>query len=201
PFDGIINSVDADSFQTVSTGEAVASIYNPNVYEVSFSVNFDIVSRIDVGMPAVVRLADDPTIALLAVVTEVGKRADTVSSFPIIVSLAENNPLIKAGMSVSVELEFPIPANEGFLIPLSAAITQKQISEDAGEQPVFPLEMYVFDQATGTVKRRDVKAAGMRENMFMVIEGLEVGERVAIAGVSFLHDGMRVKLLEDQATN
>ncbi|MBV6631491.1 MAG: efflux RND transporter periplasmic adaptor subunit [Alphaproteobacteria bacterium] len=198
PFDGVINSVDADSFQTVSTGQAVASIYNPNVFEVSFSVNFEIVSRIDVGMPAVVRLADDPSIALLAVVTEVGKRADTVSSFPVIVSVAERNPLIRAGMSVEVELEFPIPANEGFLIPLSAAITQKQISETAGRDPVFPLQMYVFNPQSGTVERRDVTAAGMRDNMFMVIEGLESGERVATAGVSFLHDGMRVKLIEDQ---
>ncbi|MEO0368985.1 MAG: efflux RND transporter periplasmic adaptor subunit [Pseudomonadota bacterium] len=197
PFGGIINSVNADSFQTVSAGEAIASIYNPNAFEVSFSVNFEIISRINVGMPAVVRLADDPSIALLAVVTEVGKRADTVSSFPVIVSLAENNPFIKAGMSVEVELEFPIPANEGFLIPLSAAIADRELTEDAGPARVTDVAFYVFDPATSTVKRRQAKMAGIRENMFMVIEGLEPGERVATAGVSFLHEGMEVRLIDD----
>ena len=56
--------------------------------------------------------------------------------------------------------------------------------------------MYVFDPETGTVKRREVKMGGIRENKLLIIEGLEPGDRVAVAGVAFLRDGMRVKLLE-----
>ena len=44
---------------------------------------------------------------------------------------------------------------------------------------------------------RVVMINGISENSLLVVEGLEVGERVAIAGVSFLRDGQKVKLLSD----
>ena len=44
---------------------------------------------------------------------------------------------------------------------------------------------------------RDVAIAGVRENAVIVVSGLEVGDRVAAAGVSFLRDGMQVNLLRD----
>ncbi|MEM8811821.1 MAG: efflux RND transporter periplasmic adaptor subunit, partial [Pseudomonadota bacterium] len=110
PFSGIINSVDVDSFATVAVGTTVTSLYDASSYEVSFSVNFDTVSQMVVGTPATIRLADDPDVTLNAVISELGERADTVSSFPVTVALSEDHPLIKAGMAVEVSFEFQIPA-------------------------------------------------------------------------------------------
>lgn len=196
PFDGIINSVDADSFATVSAGAPIASLYDASDYEVSFSVNFDTVSALVVGTPAQVRLADAPDTVLQAVVSELGERADTVSSFPVIVQLTETSPRLRAGMSVEVTLEFPLPAEAGFLIPVSAAIPEGEIPERAGPRSVSPLQLYVYDPASETVVRRTVMMAGIRDNRLLIIEGLEAGERVAIAGVTFLREGMKVALIE-----
>ena len=196
PFDGIINSVDADSFATVASGTVITSLYDASSYEVSFSVNFDTVSQLVVGTPATVRLADDPTIALAAVVNELGERADTVSSFPVVVELKETHPLIRAGMAVEVSFEFALPADQGYQIPITAAINEGQIPEDAGPGTVVPVPVYIFEPETSTVKKREVLMAGIRENQLLVIEGLEPGERTAIAGVSFLREGMKVKLVE-----
>lgn len=198
PFDGIINSVDADSFATVSAGEAITSIYEADEYEVSFSVNFETTSDLVVGTPASIRLADDPTVVLEAVVSELGERADTVSSFPVVVALQEAHPILKAGMAVEVAFEFQLPTEEGFLIPMSAAIAEGELPEGTGPRQISPLPLYVYDPATSTVKRRIVKMAGIRENKLLIIEGLKPGERVATAGVSFLHDDMPVRLLEDR---
>jgi len=198
PFDGIVNSVDAEAFQTVAVGSQMTSVYDAGTYEVSFSVNFTTVSQLVVGTPAQVRLADDPSITLAAVVSELGERADTVSSFPVIVRLTELHPLIRAGMAVEVGLEFELKASSGFLIPITAAVTENPIPEDTGPNKPSTLEVYVFDPESSTVKRRDVTMAGIRENRFLVINGLKVGERVASAGVSFLRDGMRVKLVETE---
>ena len=198
PFDGIINSVEVDSFATVTTATTVASLYNESSFEVSFSVNFDTVNRLVVGTPAKVRLADDPGVVLASVVSELGDRADTVSSFPVVVQLTEYNPIIKSGMAVEVAFEFRLPTERGFLIPLTAAIKEGQVPEGAGPNSVTPIGMYVFDPATSTVKRRVVTMGGIRENKFLIINGLEEGERVATAGVSFLRDGMTVKLLSEE---
>ncbi|MEM1362773.1 MAG: efflux RND transporter periplasmic adaptor subunit [Pseudomonadota bacterium] len=196
PFDGIISSVNVDSFATVGSGTVIATLYEQSAYEVSFSVNFETVAQLGVGKEATIRLADDPTIALTAEVSEIGKRADTVSSFPVVVRLTEDHPLIRAGMAVEVEFEIEIPAEEGFLIPVSAAIPEGQIPELASITSVTPLEVYVFEPDTSTVTRRAVSMGGIRDNRFLIVDGLTEGERVASAGVTFLREGMEVKLLE-----
>ncbi|MEO1681075.1 MAG: efflux RND transporter periplasmic adaptor subunit [Pseudomonadota bacterium] len=196
PFDAIVNSVDADSFATVAAGEAVLSVYSEADYEVSFSVNFEVASQLVVGKEATVRLADDPDVALAATVRELGERAETVSSFPVVVRLEETDPLIKPGMAVEVSFEFDLPGDRGFLIPISAAIPEGEIPDTAGTPRPTPLLLYVFDPESSTVKRREVTFAGLRENHLVVIEGLSPGERVAVAGVSFLRDGMEVKLVD-----
>lgn len=198
PFDGIISAVEVDSFATVSSGETILTIYEEDDFEVDFSVSFDVASRLVVGTPASVRLADDPTIVLGAVVTELGERADTVSSFPVTVTLEETHPIIKSGMSVEVAFEFEVPADQGFLIPITAAIPEGQIPPGSGPDAITPLPVYVYDPATSTVTRRIVTMAGLRGNQLLIIEGLEPGERVATKGVAFLREGMEVKLIENE---
>ena len=196
PFDGVINSVEVDSFATVSAGGEVVTVYQDDTFEVSFSVNFETLASLVVGTPAKVRLADNPAITLDAYVSELGERADTVSSFPVIVELRETHPSIRAGMAVEISFEFKLPAEKGYLVPISAAVPEGQIAETASPRAPAPLVLYVFDPSTGTVKRREVTMAGLRDNQMVIIEGLEPGERVASKGVTFLHDGMQVKLLE-----
>lgn len=196
PFTGLINAVEADSFQTVSAGTPVLSIYSAGAFEVSFSVNYRVAARLVVGTPAKVRLADDPNTVLPAVVSELGERADTVSSFPVVVRLTDTAPFIKAGMAVEVSLEFPLPANRGYEIPLSAALKDGTIPADHRAGQPVDVAVFVYDPDTSTVKRRTVTMAGIRGNRLLVIDGLGEGERIAVAGVSYLRDGMRVKLVD-----
>lgn len=201
PFDGIIDTIDVDSFATVSAGQTVLSLYQQSAYEVSFSVSFDVIGQLVVGTQASIRLADDPTVTLQGVVSELGERAGQVSSFPVVVTLTETVPIIKAGMAVEVALEFPLPAAKGHLIPMTAAIPDVDIPENAGPNEIVSLEVFVFDPDTSTVKRRAVKMAGIRENQFLVISGLASGEYVATKGVTFLREGMEVNLLSGREGN
>lgn len=197
PFDGIVDSIEVDSFATVAAGQTILSLYQQTDYEIAFSVSFDVIGRLVVGTPATVRLADDPSIELAAVVSELGERAGQVSSFPVVVRLEEVSPLIKAGMAVEVAFEFALPSARGHLLPISAAIPDVEVPEGAGPNSVVDLEVFVYDDSTRTVMRRQVTMAGIRENQFLIIDGLEVGERVAIKGVTFLREGMEVRLLPD----
>jgi RND family efflux transporter MFP subunit len=201
PFDGIIDTIDVDSFATVSAGQTVLSLYQQSAYEVSFSVSSDVIGQLVVGTPATIRLSDDPTVTLQGVVSELGERAGQVSSFPVVVTLTESVSIIKAGMAVEVSLEFPLPTAKGHLIPMTAAIPDVDIPENAGPTDVVPLEVFVFDPESSTVKRRAVQMAGIRENQFLIISGLEPGEYVATKGVTFLREGMQVNLLYDREGN
>ena len=62
---------------------------------------------------------------------------------------------------------------------------------------VATIGVYVYDPDTSTVKRREVTVGGIRENRIIVLDGVAPGDRLASAGVSFLTDGQKVKLLDE----
>jgi RND family efflux transporter MFP subunit len=196
PFDGIINSVEVESFTNVSAGSPVATIYASDQFETSFSVSFDVVNRITVGKQVDVRLADNPGIVLPGHISELGARADTVSSFPIVAKLDQTDPSIKAGMAVEISMEFTVPQGQGYRLPLSVLPFDGKLEPPQNPSDPGRTQVFVYDEENGTVHRRDVTVAGVRENSIIVIDGLELGDRVASAGVSFLRDGQKVKLLE-----
>ena len=195
PFDGVINTVEAKSFANVSPGGAIATIYSIEGFEASFTVNYDVVNKLVVGKKAVVRLADDPTIKLDAQVSELGAKADTVSSFPVVVKLNNTSPNLKAGMAIEIALSFAVENGKGFLLPLSVLALEGDDKESKNHLKDDTALVYVFDSASSTVKRREIKIGGIRENALIVVDGLKLGENVASAGVSFLRDGQKVKLL------
>ncbi len=198
PYDGVVNTVDATSFATVGSGTAIASIYAPDAFTVSFSVNFDTVDRLVVGKKASIRLADRPDIVLPATVSEIGSRADSVSSFPIVLELDETHSLLKAGMAVETAIEFALPTEAGYPVPLSALIRDGQIDHSEGPEPQSKASVYVYDPATESVKRRNITVGGIRENRIIILQGLEAGDLIASAGVSFLTDGQKVRLLQGE---
>ena len=61
----------------------------------------------------------------------------------------------------------------------------------------FTGSVYRFDREASVVHRVAVRVDGVRDNLVIVTEGLEPGDIVASAGVSFLMDGQAVRLLEE----
>ncbi|GAB5387682.1 MAG: multidrug efflux RND transporter periplasmic adaptor subunit MexJ [Alphaproteobacteria bacterium] len=193
PFDGVINSVDVEGFSTVGAGQGILSMYSEGTYEVAFSVSFEVASQIKPGLEATVHLDDLANSRLKASVSELGERAETVSVFPVVVSLDESNPNMRPGMAVDVELALNIGNQPAVLVPITATITSEPIEEsDVRRQRT---RLFVFDPETETLQAREVVSAGVRGNQLMIVEGLAPGERVATKGVSFLRDGMKVKLM------
>lgn len=198
PFDGIVNSVEVESFANVGVGTPVATFYAEGEFEASFSVNYITSQQLVVGKPVTVRLADNPNIVLSGIVSELGLRADTVSSFPIVIKLTEMAPELKAGMAIEVAIEFPVPTGDGYLVPLTVLPFTGEFAEGAGPNNPTETNIFVFDEATSTVVKRIVTIGGVRENQLIVVSGLQEGERVASAGVSYLRDGQQVNLILDQ---
>ncbi len=197
PYDGVINSVEVESFANITLGAPVVTIYKTDSFEASFSVSYNVTQQLVVGKAVSVRLADNPDIVLPGIVSELGSRADTVSSFPLVISLSETRPELKAGMAIEVSIEFPVPTGNGFLLPLTVLPLDGQLDPDAGPNNPTGTAVFVFDEATSTVKKRDITIGGVRENQLIVIDGLAIGDRVASAGASFLRDGQKVVLLTD----
>ncbi len=54
--------------------------------------------------------------------------------------------------------------------------------------------VFVFDPATSKVRRTPIRARGATDNMVAISQGIKPGDVIAVAGVSFLTDGQKVKL-------
>jgi len=192
PFAGTIARVEVKSFAQVAAGQPILTLYSDERFEVSFLAPSGTFRSLTVGQPVEIKVADMPAVKLEGEIEELGAKAEQVSAFPVVVRLKNNLPGLNAGMSVEVAVEEPlIDSASGFLMPLSVLVPQ------GGKDLQRVATVFVYDRANSTVKRREITVGGVRDNQLIVTAGLDVGDLVASAGVSYLVDGQKVKLLQD----
>jgi multidrug efflux pump subunit AcrA (membrane-fusion protein) len=94
---------------------------------------------------------------------------------------------MRLGMTASVTLRL---AHETapILLPLTA------LTESRDNAAVF-----VVDPSNQVVRRTIVALAGTSDDGVRIASGLSAGDMVVTAGVQFLRDGMRVRLLQERA--
>lgn len=193
PFDGVVSSVDVKDYEQVSAGQTILGLYSESAFEISFSVPAIIINALQVGDPGQVTFADLPGAKYSGHIKELGASAAKVSAFPVVLALDEAPAGLKAGMAADVELDISLGESiEGYLAPISS------FKFDGGDESLLQARtgtVFVFDEQTSTVNSRQVHIVGNYENMLIVDKGLQQGDIIARAGVSYLRDGMRVKLL------
>jgi RND family efflux transporter MFP subunit len=190
PFAGIIANVEVKSFAQVSAGQPIVTLYSDDRFEISFVVPAATFQSLKLGQMVDVNVADRPDLSLKGEIKELGSKAENVSAFPVVVRLENNAPGLNAGMSVEVRLEQPlIGGSSGLLVPLSV------VAPEGGKDLQGVATVYLYEAATSTVKKRKISVGGIRDNLLVVTEGLSVGDIIASAGVSYLVDGEKVKLL------
>ncbi|WP_157676266.1 efflux RND transporter periplasmic adaptor subunit [Afipia sp. GAS231] len=190
PFSGTIARVEVKSFAQVSAGQPIVTLYSDDRFEMSFLIPSPTFQTLKVGQPVTVKVADMPDLSLKGEIKELGSKAEQVSAFPVVVRLEDRVAGLNAGMSVEVAIQEPlIGVESGFLLPLSV------IAPEAGKELEGAATVFVYNGASSTVNKRKVTVGGVRDNRLIVTEGLGAGDIVAAAGVSYLLDGQKVKLL------
>jgi len=190
PFSGTVARIDVKSFAQVTAGQPILTLYSDDRFEMSFLVPAPTFQSLKVGQPVAVSVADMPDLSLKGEIKELGSKAEQVSAFPVVVRLENNHAGLNAGMSVEVTIEEPlIGGPSGFLLPLSV------LAPEGGKELQGPATVFLYDGETSTVKRHGITIGGVRDNRLIVTQGLGAGDIVASAGVSYLADGQKVKLL------
>jgi RND family efflux transporter MFP subunit len=190
PFTGTIAGVEVKSFAQVAAGQPIVTLYSDDRFEMSFLAPPATFQALKVGQPVDIRAADLPDLSLKGNVKELGSKAEQVSAFPVVVSLENNVAGLNAGMAVEVAVEEPlIGGGKGLLAPLSVLVPE------GGKDLQGAGTVFLYDPATSTVKKHPIMVGGVRDNNLIVTGGLKVGDVIASAGVSYLVDGQKVKLL------
>jgi RND family efflux transporter MFP subunit len=187
PFDGVIANKFVDPFQEVARGEKLFEIYAEGAMEVLVSVPENVIGEVYLGLPAEIAFPSEQVVSQKGRVSEVGTVAGDANAFPVKVALANPPESVLPGMTADVSLLLgESGGSTSYLVPVSAIA--------AGDEPGQGY-IFVFDQASSTVKKMAISAKGVQDNRVNIIEGVAPGDVIAVAGVSFLRDGQKVKLM------
>ena len=191
PFSGTIAGVEVKSFAQVTAGQSIVTLYSDDSFETDFLVPSGTFQTLTLRQPVAVKVADRPDLSLSGEIKELGSKAAQVSAFPVVVKLKNSVPGLNAGMSVEVAIEEPLIGGgaKGFLLPLTSLVPE------GGKDLQGIAHVFLYDRTSSTVKKHHITAGGIRDNSLVVTEGLSAGDIVASAGVSYLVDGQKVKLL------
>ena len=190
PFAGVVVQVPARERETVGAGEVVASVMGRGKLEANFDVPASVVARAQETeiQASFIILDAAPEKRIIATFKEANLLADSASQTYKVTYTFEppKNLVVLPGMNATVEIisksKSEAAATQRISVPLSA------IASDGESRYVW-----VVDQETMTVSRRNVTVVDGIGEMAVVTEGLALDEAIATAGASFLADGMQVR--------
>jgi RND family efflux transporter MFP subunit len=176
--------------EEIQAGRQVFDIDAVGEMEVVLAVPETNISQIHTDTAATLTFPTLPGISVKGNITEIGSAAIKANAFPVKIALMNPPAAINPGMTAEASLIlFKEGQSTGFLVPLQSLVP----SEKLGHGYVF-----VYEPATSIVKKTPVRirSGWSEKNMMVIEEGLAAGDIIATAGVSYLIDGMKVKLLE-----
>lgn len=188
-FDGVVTQRLAEIGQVLSAGQGVVAVARPEVREAVVDIPEAYVGAMPAASRFTVALQSAPDLTTTGRVREIAPLAESgTRSKRIRIALDNPGPAFRLGATIDVALTSTVPRR--FLLPLSALL------EEGPRRSVW-----VVAPDGKSVARRDVTVAEARDRAepgrVAVIEGLQPGDRVVVAGVHSLKDGQPVRLTDD----
>lgn len=186
--DGTITAKGAEPGEVIHAGEMIFSLAHQQGRDAVFDMPAQIIREgLSIYQEVDVWLADNLDIKTIGRVREIAPQADpSTRTYQVKVSLET----LPAGMFLGSTVVGRLRLQAGMLIevPLSALMMA------ATQQAVW-----VVDPQTSVVHKREVEVARYKQNAAVIASGLLSGDRIVIAGAQSLHDGQKIKLLENES--
>jgi RND family efflux transporter MFP subunit len=193
PYDGVIAQRFVEEGQNVQAKQRVVRFQDIDEIEIVVDVPESVMAAEIRGADIVEMLAElsaAPGLQFPVQIREVAQVADpTTQTFSVRAAMqAPEGIRVLPGMTATVTVNYRRASILGdrILVPISAVFQR-----DNGEQVAWIIS------SDGKSSPRPVKTGVASGSHIEIMEGLQPGERIATAGVSFLRDGMRVRDLGD----
>jgi len=181
--DGVVTDIRAEPGQVVAAGEVVARIIDPSQLEVQIPVPESRMTNLAVNDVAEIRLWAKREKPYQAKVREIAPAADAATrTFLVKVSILNPDPEVRLGMTAGVRLVKEV--GDAYLIP-STALTQIN-----GKDTIWLIG------SANKAAPRQVTVASYREDGALVTSGLQLGDKLVIAGTQKLLNGQVVRPVE-----
>jgi len=188
PYDGTIAWRSVQPNEEVQVGQKIFEIDATGQMEVQLAVPEGTIDEIHIDDPARITFPTLPGGSAVGRISYIGSAAVKANAFPVKVELVVVDAKVKPGMTAEATLTTAIENRApGYTLPLQAILPAAKANRGY---------VFVFDPNTSTIKKTPIRAQGVKGKKAIAIEGLKPGDIIAVAGVSFLADGMTVKLME-----
>lgn len=196
PFAGEVSNRLVQNFEEVQAKQPIIELRDILALEVKFDVPEQIMIRVaqesetaDADPEVFVSFDAAPEKKYKLAYREVATKADSATrTFEATYTLrAPTDLAILPGMSanVTVDLSKYITTESVIYVPVEAVTSTKELKG----------KVWVVDEEAMTVAPRSVEVGKLTGNSIAVVSGLRPGDRVVVAGVPFLVEGMKVTLM------
>jgi len=197
PYDGVIAQRFVEQGQNIRAKQPVVKFQDADEIDVAVDIP-ETVMAADIRSADIVRLVAEfgaaPGLQFPLHIKEVAQRADPVTQTFRVRAAMKSPPDLNLlpGMTATVALTYRRAAVLGdrILVPIASVF-----QEGSGSSAVWGIG------ADGSVTRLPVKIGEVAGGNIEILGGLQPGDRIAVAGVTFLREGMKVRDLGDALGN
>lgn len=193
PFDGLVSHRLADAHTMLSAGQGVARLQDLSERRVAISAPENLIAALDSerGYNATARFAFLPDQTFALEYREILAEAEQGSqTYKVVFALPDDVPgNILPGMTANVAVALENGEAAGVRAPVSALTGSAQGG----------FTVWVYDPASNAVSARAVQTGPVAGDTVLIASGLAPGDRIVTAGVSALHEGMKVRPLPARA--
>jgi RND family efflux transporter MFP subunit len=194
PFDGTVSETFVENFQNVVAKQPILRLLDTSQIEMEVNVPEALIGLAPYVTEIVVRFKTLPDVEIPASIKEISNEASlTTRTYPVTVVMDQpEGAEIKPGMAGEVKVLVELPGDwtkQGIEVPASALFSP----DDAAVDQVF---VWIVNETDSVVARRQVEVVTTAKRG-VLIRGVEAGERIVTAGVSFLGDGQKIRILPE----
>ncbi|GLO63217.1 membrane protein [Vibrio sp. MACH09] len=194
PFDGYISDVPKKSFESVSPGEMILSIFRGDVVRVRIAISDTVLSMINPdrevrNYEVKTTYSGDDNQYILSYYEHSSEPAEGSNAFEFWLEMPQVSPAILPGTSASLDvdlLEAGLGTLQGYQVPMTAL--------DAGKNQG---EFYVWKVTNNMVNKMPVEIVQINSQGAVVSKGIKVGDQVVNTHLRKLRDNAVVVIAKE----
>ncbi len=192
PRGGAISATYVEAYTAVQAKEPIVRLLDTSSIEMIVQVPENLISMASNVAEASVEFDAFPGKLVVARINEIGNEASlTTRTYPVklIMDQPEDFEIVPgmAGKAKAIMREGSNSQATGHVVPMTAVFTSNEVAESGRSY------VWVVDEASNTVQRRDVITGPLTRYGIAVLSGISSGDLVVISGVNFLREGQEVR--------
>ena len=195
PFSGYISELFVENFQAVQAKQQVARLVNISQIEMIISIPESMISLVPYAEYIKIVFDNFPDHEISAAVKEIGTEASTTTrTYPVTLIMEQPKDFkILPGMSGKVSGRVAKDASQKMIQSKGIQVPVSAIYSPADDKKSY---VWLIDEKAGTVHQQAVTLGKMTSTGLVITDGLKPGDWVATAGVHYLREGQKVKIMQ-----